>query len=178
MAEYQGTKEELGVLMTGEAIGTVARFAVGYAIGTYVIGPALCVIVLLFWGCGWWAFAVPVAIVATLVTRSTPRWFRLLVCLPLGFFIIHFVEGWWILFGVICLVGMFSTPMTVDLHEEMDEFLNSLPPGSKDAYYTMLYKQGNWLELLTEHVEDLKRDPKEFRREWTPVIQALLKNQS
>jgi hypothetical protein len=65
--EYQGTKEELNALMTGEVIGTAARAAFDF----YVIGPflACCLVglaLLIFW-CGWWTLAILGALIVLLV---------------------------------------------------------------------------------------------------------------
>jgi hypothetical protein len=45
--EYQGTKEELGALMVGEAAGTAARFAVGWYFGKFILFPIVLVILVL-----------------------------------------------------------------------------------------------------------------------------------
>jgi len=58
----------------------------------------------------------------------------------------------------------------------LNKFLYSLPSGSRDAYYEILWEQreSHQADIIAQHVEQIKRNPEKFREEIGPMLEPRL----
>jgi hypothetical protein len=131
--EYQGTKEELNALMTGEAIGTAARFVVDYAFGYYILAPILLGLVALgglCFGGKFLAWALLLIIVGCLAA----------------------IAG-----------GGARARASAELPEEiLQPAIEKRYPGKSRSYFWMMDQQSDRDHLLEERLKEYQRNPKSF----------------